>query len=1385
MFRRPFVPRPLVPQSLVPLSSLSTPRRRRRARRRLTTLLLTLAWSATDAARAEPTASGTVFGPGEAGLAGARVELLPLHSSFESGHRRLARDVESRPLATATTDPAGRFRLRAPEAGVFRVVVGASGYLPVQILPLALTGARELPPVTLRGSHQTVIRVTDPRGRPFAGAWVFARAADEARRNRENPSPWRAAVRLGLTGIAGSLELPKADGETLEVTVFTSQAPPVRAQLDGDLLSVAVEPGHRRALRVVDRHGEPMAGVLARIGPLAWSVATTAADGLLRWPAQLDQEVSLRLFTADGRQQAVTLAATGPDASPDEVVLPAALTVHGRVLSAANRPLAGAVVWPGPDPGAFVRTDADGRYSLIVPTRERLWLQAESAGHVPRLVRVRAAQLAARRVPTLALPGAVTIAGQVVDAAGREVTGAWLAAVPRARGLRAFSSPDPADGRDLTSGGGGFALDGLQPGQAYTLIASRPGSVPTTVDAFAPVAGGPTPRVKIVLAAGRPAVGRVVDLDERPVAEADVVLAAHAVETRALTLPATGEQDPFRARTDTDGRFRLAAVPGDLLDVNVAAADYAPMTVRRVPVAGGDGVADLGTFVMVPGVAITGKVQDAAERPIPDAAIHVFAAEAGERGRRGGTRVLGLERRRPQATSAADGSFAVDDLPAGGRRSLWVRAEGYLPAHVGSLEAPNAEPILVVLERGVSAAGRVVDAAGEGLAGAVVDLSWRDLLPGAEREIPVGPRETVSTLSGADGSFELNGLKPGKASLGVEAERFVIPDPRELEIPAGGIADLTLILERGTVVTGRVLDDRDDPIAGVRVTAGGNSARTDPEGFYRVEGARAGPDRAHAFHPHYGRFDREVEIDPGGATLDWTLPAGHEVSGRAVDGAERPVADAAVRLTLRDPHRPRTYSARSGADGSFVFATVAEGSYTLSAEARGYAPQERGDAVVVAAESVSGVEITLERGVVVRGEVLGLDFDDLARVRVEARQPQRSIRGRVDYEGRFEVAELPPGSWLLSATLDGGRRQAQARLWLSPGAGDVVQDLEFGGGLTLSGRVLHNGEPLAGAAVDVRGRQAAVERSVTTDYQGGFRFADLDRGDYWLGVSHVRERLVHNDVLRLDADLDVTLDVRHAAVRGTVGEAGSGRLLADAAVTLKRHGAGEGLMVTATDGEGRFSQPRVPAGSYSVTARKDGYAPARSEIEVAAGRDVEGLAIELEPTQGLDLWVSLASGKAPSQVAVMVRGADAGVLLAEPRPTSAEGKVRLSTVPPGDWEVLVSAVGGALTASRATVPADGVSLVLPPAGRLRVQVPGLRTSTRVASLSLLGAGGARFIAIDLAARGLRDRWPLVGGAAAVDGVPAGVWTVEVETPDGTLRTQTVVTHGADLEVVLN
>ena len=93
----------------------------------LVTLLISYPVVAGVVSPSGPDVTGVVMDPAGRPISGAQVELAPTATSHETGVRILTSAEEPAPAARAQSDAKGRFALRAPSPGLYRMVVRAPG----------------------------------------------------------------------------------------------------------------------------------------------------------------------------------------------------------------------------------------------------------------------------------------------------------------------------------------------------------------------------------------------------------------------------------------------------------------------------------------------------------------------------------------------------------------------------------------------------------------------------------------------------------------------------------------------------------------------------------------------------------------------------------------------------------------------------------------------------------------------------------------------------------------------------------------------------------------------------------------------------------------------------------------------------------------------------------------------------------------------------------------------------------------------------------------------------------------------------------------------------------------------------------------------------------
>jgi hypothetical protein len=435
------------------------------------------------------------------------------------------------------------------------------------------------------------------------------------------------------------------------------------------------------------------------------------------------------------------------------------------------------------------------------------------------------------------------------------------------------------------------------------------------------------------------------------------------------------------------------------------------------------------------------------------------------------------------------------------------------------VKARAPDPAVAIrLERGASLEGEVLDEEGAPLAGAEVSL-----VPSSRGD----PKRFWGKDAGTDraGRFRIAGLEPGGVT--VLARKQTKPQDEEgevvggyqasakVEIPATGMARVTIRFERGLSIGGTVVGPDGAPVPGARVRTWSaarrsrssestladfsyGQAKTDQAGRFSVSGLKPGEHFVAVMKEGYDPPKGETRAQAGDTGVQITLSRTGYVRGRVVGDAGAPIA------------RFRANGVE-GSDGRLAVPIREDGSLVIEVSATGYAPAKRAVDVTRGADLEFG-DVALTRGREVRGQVVDAATGApvvAARIRplsaretgviqdrglvVETSEPDMVLSG---VDGAFT---LPHGSAGMSLRVE---RDGYARATVSIGSDDGPVVVRLGRGGTIAARVLNaRGEPMAGLGVGalVRGEDPEAKTG-NTDAQGRAELTGLPGGTYLVWV---------------------------------------------------------------------------------------------------------------------------------------------------------------------------------------------------------------------------------------------------------------------------------------------
>ncbi|MEM1202795.1 MAG: carboxypeptidase-like regulatory domain-containing protein [Acidobacteriota bacterium] len=1367
-----------------------------------------LALAAIPAAAQNLEVTGRVLGPDGGPVAGAALALVPREGSFDRAGRLLDGTLLPDAVATALTDRSGTFRLDAP-AGVYTLRLDADGLLPLETRLEPLVESLELPDAELERDVGASIRVQDASGKALSGVWVLARTAPSQRRfdrSRFGLETWRPGRQVVQTDEDGAVALTRGAEDSLSVRVYAAGHVEGEAKDVKGRRTIRLDAAEERRIEVRDARGRPVEGAMVRVGGWSFPVGISDATGGMTVHGAPGERTKLVVETEDRRRYqggfTVPKAPNRRPASAEVVVLPDLVTLDGRVTDAETRSgMAGAFVWISGYPETLVRSGRSGGFRVSGAAGARS-LSAAAPGYFPAQERLKRSSDGTLPSPLLALAPAVAVEGRVVDAAGAPLEGVEVEASVRfgaAMRSRSARSAHLSGGGTRTDARGNFRLRELAPGAPYDISLALKGFAPGKESLVAPAVGDRADAVEWTLVRGRQGVGSVMDEREAPVAGAEVSLTPQApgdLRTQIRRMTGEVEEPAHQATTDAEGRYRLPDLGAGRFSLKVRATGFAPVEVPGVEVPpleiGGDPDVDLGQVVLSPGATVAGKVTDDEGRPLAGAKVEATAPGSGYL--RFATDGSGQE-----VITGADGRFEVPDRKAGERIDLVASKEGFVTARTSGIEAPNAEDVVLVLGPASTVSGRVVDEAGDGVTRARVSLQDEGASSG-----PGFSRRGPSAWTDPEGFFRVEGLEPGIRRLRVQGEGFIPAERAGIEISKGvDLEGVEVVLKRGATVSGRVTAKGGDPVpeAMIRVASAGgrsmgragflNSARTDADGRYQLGGVEPGRRTLEVYHSEFGRAAETLEVRAdAGNRQDFTLGAqGTTVSGVVIDPDGSPLPGANLSLVPSAAARASGVAGLSDAEGRFEIEGVRDGQYRLLAAHADFAVSESEDPIEVAGSPISGVVVRARGGTVLGGQITGLDFDQLSDLSVIAMS--MTLRDHktaaVDFEGKYRVEQLAPGRWKVMASAPDGR-QVQEEIDIAEGAAEETLDLEFGGGLTLEGRVTLRGQPIDGGSIFLRGASQESGAGGTTDHRGQFSIDGLEAGTYDLVVYEPSSGLRHNQSVEVPAGGPVEVALDPSRVAGRVLTA-SGTGIPGAAIRARRLGVDPDDELSAwmrpesrSDDVGIWSLSGLSEGTWRISAEKDGYGQSAVDVELRNGQVREGVDLVLNTTEGLWLSVRRSGGQLPRSVMVAVLDGAGTPLSISNHAVDSQGQVHVSTVPPGTWTVMLSSAGLATSSLQVEVPAGRPSVVLADEAVLRIQVPDLRADGRTAKAHLTSGDGRRFQTIGNFTS-LQSSFDVRGGEAMVGRLPAGSWTVTVTASGGEIWTATAVVAPGQTQAV--
>ncbi len=523
-----------------------------------------------------------------------------------------------------------------------------------------------------------------------------------------------------------------------------------------------------------------------------------------------------------------------------------------------------------------------------------------------------------------------------------------------------------------TDAKGQYSFQGIEPSTAYYLMALHADfhavqydrvAVPDTGEAVAP---------DFHLKPGSTISGYVRAEDGGAIADAMVHLDSPYMFDGSVKSP-----DRISAKTDATGYYEMRNIPPGPRTISGQAEGFGTVTLMSslAPFEGRAGDNKTQDLMLSVSAPIGGTVLGPDGKPVAEARViaMMFQNDKSSRG---------------EGKSDETGTFKIDGL-APGSYVLQVDAKGYRTQRANRV-ATGDMTIKIELVSKLTVSGKVVEG------GTPVTAFTAQALRTSANPTPGAPQIFENTdvkeffASQPDGRFELQGFDPGTYAVRISAEGFAPTISDTFTVLADQAPPpLTIRLQRGGKIEGRVVDSAGAPVAGAKVSshdsAFSNSqadkifgdllapavtertAMSNVEGYFTLDQLTAGSYLLEITHARYSTaMVTDLQLGDG-QTLkagNISLSAGGSVSGTVRDASGQPVVRGIVQL-IHTTTPSYTYDARTDSEGRYVLQHVKPGAYRLAATRA-----STGDAFEgIIDQKTSDVAITISEGVEVKRDL--------------------------------------------------------------------------------------------------------------------------------------------------------------------------------------------------------------------------------------------------------------------------------------------------------------------------------------------------------------------------------------------------------------------------------